>query len=191
MSSIIEKNNQHTADQIASITPPMGDVLMDTSRGTLVVGDGTTKGGNAMLHAGMPMVFAYLSAAADTTVTTAGTYYKVEGTFVNSPIRGFGAAGDEIEYQGDAPAYFEIDWHASFNVAPANASVHFGVKKNGTIDESSLMETYAAAVKLQASGTTIIHLEKGDTIQLVATSDADADVITIFHFTTSIRVFSL
>lgn len=47
----IDSNDIHTTAQLRTITPSKGDILLDESKGTLVVGDGTTKGGNAMLDA--------------------------------------------------------------------------------------------------------------------------------------------
>jgi len=40
--------NRHTTAQLASITPEEGLILMDVTKGTLVVGDGSTKGGNPL-----------------------------------------------------------------------------------------------------------------------------------------------
>lgn len=36
---------KHTTAQLATITPSLGEVLIDTDKGCLIIGDGTTKGG--------------------------------------------------------------------------------------------------------------------------------------------------
>jgi hypothetical protein len=46
-----------------------------------------------------------------------------------------------------------------------------------------------AAEALSLSGTRVIHLNSGDTIQLQLTSSTDADQVTLNHFTTIIKRF--
>ncbi len=135
--------------------------------------------------------FAYLTGAAGTTCTTAGTWYPISGTFGNDPMDNFtGVATPAIRYDGLETQYFEIDWHGSFTVAPTGATVDIGIKKNGTIIDSSVMESYAAAILLQASGTVVVELATNDEIQLVVKSDANGDVVNFTHYTTSIRRFN-
>jgi len=189
MTDFINRSDIHTTEQIKTITPPIGDVLMDSTKGTLVIGDGTTKGGNPMSTTNCPGVFAYLNAPEDTTVTTAGIYYPVQGNFTNAPMKGFTIPVDKLTYDADADFYFEIDWHSSFSVAPTGANVKFGIAVNGAIVPSSVMLSYAANLILQASGTTVFKLTKGDEVELVLTSDADGDVVTVYTFTTTIRTF--
>jgi len=137
-------------------------------------------------------VFAALAAAANTTITEAGTYYPIAGTFSNTPIFGFqGVADPAIQYIEEEPEYFEIDWQASCSCDDNARTVNFAVKKNGTVQADSVMSTYLkTGGEAQAlAGTTVVYLEQNDKIQLVVTSSSDGDVITVQHFTTTIRPF--
>lgn len=139
-------------------------------------------------------VFAALSAEADTTITTAGTYYPILGTFSNTPIQGFSAGTEytpSVKYTQSLTRYFEIDWHASFSADAASTTVHFGIKKNGVLESDSVMGTLAktAGEVYHLSGTDVVELETDDEIQLVVSSDGDSDVISVIHYTTTIRPF--
>jgi hypothetical protein len=139
-------------------------------------------------------VFAYLSAAAVTTVTTGNTFVPILGTFVNNPMENFGISGDAIQYLGTETKEFEIDWHTSFSSQDAGRTAHFGVAINGetlATTSPSTMGTYIkyAGEIVPLSGTDVVELSYGDTIQLQLTSDTDADEVTVAHFTTSIAKF--
>lgn len=136
--------------------------------------------------------FAALSEQANTTITDAGTYYPILGTFTNSPVVGFqGVADPAIQYTAAPTRYFEIDWHATLSADDGLRTVHCGVNKNGTFVDSSRMGAYLKTADEPGSfsGTCVVQLEKNDKIQLVVTSSADGDVITFYHFTTTIREF--
>ena len=139
-------------------------------------------------------VFASLSASANTTVTTADTYYPIAGTFTNSPMENF-AAGTvhtpSIKYIGTETKYFEIDWHATASPDSTGMTVHFGIKKNGTLIDSSVMGTFLkSGGEAQAlSGTSVVELSTNDEIQLVLTADGDGDIVTVPHYTTTMRPF--
>lgn len=136
-------------------------------------------------------VFAALSAADDTTITTAGTYVPVEGTFTNMPAENFEGGTQTIDYKGTVTTYFEIDWHATLETDGASTTVSIGVKKNGALEDSSVMTVLCktAGEKYTVSGTVVVELETDDTIQLVATTDGAGDVITFDNFTTTISKF--
>lgn len=161
-------------------------ITVDLSTGDLVSG-GTLTGKKIG-------IFASLDASADTTVTTAGTYYPIAGTFNNDPVEGFAAATVHtpgIKYTESLTQYFEIDWHASFSADGAGTTVMFGVKKNGSLIASSVMGQFCKNLgQLYAlSGTTVVSLAEDDEIQLVLTSDSDGDVITMDNYTTTISEF--
>ena len=139
-------------------------------------------------------VFAALSASADTTITTAGTYYPILGTFTNDPIEDFGAATvytPGIKYTGSLTQNFEIDWHATFSADSNNADVTCAIKKNNVLVATSVMTTrcFTADAPYAASGTCVVELAEDDEIQLVVTSDDDGDVITFSNYTTTISEF--
>ena len=137
-------------------------------------------------------VFAYLASPANTTITTAGTYYPIAGTFTNAPIEDFTAvATPAIRYDGAKTQYFEIDWHASGYGDSNGQTIHIGIKKNGVLCTGGVMGTFLKFLgeEQALSGTCVIELATNETIQLVITSDTNGDVITMEHFTTTITEF--
>ena len=136
-------------------------------------------------------VFAHLPTPANTTVTTADTYYPIQGNFTNSPMEDFSLATDKLQYDGTKTQYFEIDWHATVAADDASTQINIGIKVNGTLCDSSVMGTYLknAGQFYAISGTSVCELSTGDTVQLVLTTDGDGDVITVQHFTTTLSEF--
>jgi hypothetical protein len=137
-------------------------------------------------------VFAYLSSASSTTITTAGTYEYIRGNFVNSPIECFSLIGDPaIKYDGEITQFFEMDWHASVSANVAGTEVSIGIKKNDILVTSSIMTHFLKNINevYTMSGTTVVELAPNDRIQLVVTSDGNSDVITFEHYTTTINEF--
>lgn len=137
-------------------------------------------------------VSAYLTASDTTTITTAGTYYPIAGTFDNDPIEYFSlVAGPSIQYDYCETKYFEVDWHATVSGDSASITTTVGIKKNTTVIDDSKMQTFLKNLgqKYAVSGTTVVSLACNDTIQLVCTSDGDGDVLTFHNFTTTIREF--
>jgi len=129
-----------------------------------------------------------------TTITVAGTYYPIEGTFTNSPVEGFSGGtvyAPSIKYDGALTQYFEIDWHATVISDSNGATIHVGIKKNGTLLTASIMGTYMKfAGEVQTlSGTTVVELSTDDEIQLVTTSDGNGDETEFDHFTTTMTEF--
>lgn len=137
-------------------------------------------------------VSAYLPTTADTTITTAGTYYPIEGSFTNDVIENFTlVATPAIRYDGTLTQCMEVDWHASLSADTANTTVHLGIKKNGTLVDASLMAQFLknADQIYNISGTCVVEMATNDEIQLVVTSDGDGDVLTFEHYTTTITEF--
>lgn len=138
--------------------------------------------------------FAYLTAQANTTVTTGGTFYKIGGTFSNPVINGFSlGVSDTIDYDGSG-GIFEIDWHATVSCDDASRTVHVGIAIDGetlTTSSPSVMAILCktAGEKYSLGGTDVVTLATGDTVQLQLTSDTNLDVVTVYHFTTTIRRF--
>ena len=144
--------------------------------------------------------FAYLPTAADTTITTGGTYYPVAGTFTNAPCQSFDTGTEQtpsIKYTGTTARYFEIDWHASCSADNATTTVTFAIYKYDASETtfeliaSSVMSTLCKnADELYAlSGSCVVELDTDDEVQLVVTSDGDGDVITVNNYITSITRF--
>jgi len=140
-------------------------------------------------------VFAHLTAAADTTVTTASTYYAIEGTFNNSISEYFTAVeGPPPGIQADYPTtqYYKIEWATSLQSEDATRTCTVGIAKNGTTPEtcsliSALLKTADEPVAL--CGCCVLELEKDDVVTLVLTSSSDGDVITVNNFQTNVKAF--
>ncbi len=140
-------------------------------------------------------VHAYLSAEADTTVTTGGTFVPILGTFTNSPAVKFSLDVDKLQYDGTATQEFEIDWAASISSEDAGRTVHIGISKNETVLATSDASVNGIFLKyadepLPMSGTLVLSLATDDNVQLQVTSDTNLDVITFYHFITTIRPFT-
>lgn len=136
--------------------------------------------------------FAYLTAPADTTVTTSGTYYPISGTFANLPTNNFtGVSDPAIQYDAMETLYFEIDWHATVSTVNNGRTIMCGIKVNSDLETSSVMQGYlkTGGEPQNISGTCIVELDVNDKVQLVVTSSSDGDVITFHNYTTSIRKF--
>jgi len=139
-------------------------------------------------------VFAYLTGSAATETTVAGTYYPIEGTFVNSPIECFRAAVTHtpgIKYDCALTQYFEIDWHATVSAEVANTTFHCAIYKNGALVTSSRMGTFAknAGQPYAVSGTVVLELDENDEIQLMTQSDQAEKDLTFLHYSTTISEF--
>lgn len=137
-------------------------------------------------------VFAYLTSAATTTVTTGDEFTPVLGTFDNDPMYGFSLGTTELVCE--IACWYEIDWHASFSSQDAGRVVHFGVSINDatlTTASDSVMGIFVkyAGECVAISGTEVTYLNVGDTVQLQLTSDTDADQVTVGHYTTTINRF--
>jgi len=139
-------------------------------------------------------VFAYLSAPANTTITTLNVYQYIVGTFLNPVLELFSvlsAPTPQIVYTGLTPYYFEIDWQASVTANTNNTTVTVAVFKNGSIITGSNMVQFCktALDPFCFAGTCVVSLKADDSIQLVVTSDGTGDVLTFNGFTTTIRRF--
>lgn len=140
-----------------------------------------------------PRVFAYLSTGTATTIVTGSLYYPIQGPFVNDPFVGFSVAENKIQYDG-AAGEFEIDWSATIQ-GDANSIVgHIGVSVDGEILSEFSPSVMGTLLKLAGepqaiSGTDVVTLNTGSTIQLQVSADSDGDIITVVHFTTTLRRF--
>lgn len=140
-------------------------------------------------------VFAYLTAQADTTITTAETWYPIEGTFSNSPFENFVAATVNppgIKYNHNITQYFIVAGQLTFSSsALTSPTVTVTLKKNGSIVPACEMSLYTknANQKYSLAGSYVLELEEGDEIQMVMTSDTDGNVVTVYQFLLSIMRF--
>ena len=139
--------------------------------------------------------FAYLTAAAATTIVTAGTFLNIAGAFTNDPMVGFSIVGDKLTYDaGSVDQEFEIDWGASFSADAIRSTVHIGVSINGAVLSTtgrSARGTFCKNINQEyaVSGSLVAVVKAGETVELQITSDGAGEVITVSHFGATIRRF--
>ena len=139
-------------------------------------------------------ILSYLTEETNTTITTAGTFQHIEGTFGYPILENFEAVTIEeepkIKYIGSKKMYFKIDWATCVSVSDNSTTVIFGVN-NGEVQCCSRMQVYAKSndESYNVSGIAVVELDVNDTIQLVVTSDGNGDVISIKSFIFSIKEF--
>ena len=158
----------------------------------LAIGVSYPYGQAGMLEIG---TYAYLTTVDTTVVTTAGTYYPIEGVFSNAPAELFTPVSSPragLRYDGVETLHFEIDWHASARGDANGITAHIGAGVDGVVPcPCSIMGTFLkTANEAQAlSGTCVIELAQNEVITLLVTADTNLDEIAMVHFTVSIRRF--
>lgn len=195
---IIENGNiviNVSANDILSLGSEIDNVIIDLDINQIDSGadkSAVTKEWVLAKLGGTAGVFAALSAEEETTITEGGTYQPLMGTYTNTPIVGFEVvATPGIKYTGTETKYFEIDWCAACSGDSNSMTVHYAIKKNGTLVDASVMGTFLkTADQVQSlSGTAVVELATDDEVQIVLTADATADKINTVHYTTTIRQF--
>ena len=136
-------------------------------------------------------VFASLNAAANTTVTTAGTFQQLLGTFTNNPIEGFVLDTDKLKATITKPGWFKVSWSSSVKCNAAGTTVHVGVALNDEVlvtDGPSSMGTFLkyAAEAIALPGEDVMYIDTDDTVQIQCTSDGTGDILTFNHFQVTI-----
>lgn len=127
-------------------------------------------------------VFGYLTAQTDTTVTTAGTYYPVAGTFANPIIDNFTADATGVTYIGTETRAFKVLYSASLSSDTSSTTASLGIAVNGVVSAG-----YSAdrLLKLTSDiGAWIVQgdviLSTGDVVTLSVTSDKSANDLTFY-----------
>jgi len=136
--------------------------------------------------------FACLDAASTTTITSAGTYYPINGDFTNTPIENFSInASGALQLDSLFPGYFIVRYSASYSVNSGGVTTLLGVFKNGVLVDCSIMGTFEKTANelVHVSGSCVIQMSTGDEVQLVVTNDSAGSVINMQYYTTSIQRF--
>ena len=122
----------------------------------------------------------YLSATAPTTVTVAGTYYKIAGTTVKNKALNFDHANNKLTYTGTKPIILHIEAAISFSSDTNNVVAKGCVAVNGVALTNSEMEMKV----LTGSDISCIaihwevELEPNDYVELFCTCDNAGAVLT-------------
>lgn len=136
-------------------------------------------------------IAAHLSAAADTGIAVAGTWYPVQGVFHNIPFEDFAIAADKITYIGARPFEFEIVGACSFQTASPNLAVAITLKHNTTVltevQITGLCKTAGEPYAL--TGAAVVTMNYGDTMQIVCTSNLDGSTLTFNTFLLTMKRF--
>jgi len=134
-------------------------------------------------------VFGSLESETATTITTAGTWYAVEGVFNNLPMKNFILDTDKIKYIGEKTGYFIINWDSCGKVDTNGTTFSTTIKLNDEVQSDFKMCTFGKTADelFVNGGNMILKLEKNDTIQIVSTNDNSGDDITFSNFNISIN----
>lgn len=136
-------------------------------------------------------VYAALTGESTTTVSDTAEYYPINGFFSNDPLIGFEFIDDPaIKYTGTKTSYFKIHINASLMCKINATTVYIGVKKNGELDNNSVMEIFCKTHDevYNVNTTLVASLSTNDKIQLVVSTD-QTDDITFKNLTTTIAPF--
>ena len=171
-----------------------GTVKLPTS-GAVAINDLVKCAANGFIVKAPPSGMYYeqiFGADANTTVTTAGTYYPVEGTTAaGSAGTGFTlTAGDgtidpklTLTETGLTSELFYVAASGSFqfNTGTGSGDIKIGLAKNGTLltDTLNIFDSAAEDVLVPFSFASIVPMTTDDYLQLVVTSDTNSDIITV------------
>jgi len=120
-----------------------------------------------------------VSTPAATTLTTAGDYYQVAGTFGNGCSKNFTVAADgTVTYTGIG-AKFLFSGVSDLQVDKA-CEITYALEKNSVIDTTSQTpHTFTAASKIDGIAITrIVSLVTGDVLKVMAKSDTNTTSMT-------------
>ena len=121
-----------------------------------------------------------LNAAANTTLITAGTYYKIAGTFDVGLSRLFSAATNKIKWNGPSGARFLFNGSSDLAVDKL-CEITYSLYCNGLlVPGAQTPHTFVALAKtVNISITAIIALNHGDELDVYAKSNADNTLLTV------------
>jgi len=133
-------------------------------------------------------LMSYLSATSNTTCTTAGTWYTVEGVFSNKVMEGFTQTSTNYVCTSAITNWYLINWSGTFTADTGTTTVHLGVHKSDDAEYCCIQATLCktADEEYGRSGAVAFELTSGDTIALSVYTDGDGDVITFEHATMSV-----
>ena len=134
-------------------------------------------------------LFGSLAESTDTTITTAGTFYTLAGTFTNPVKKNFTASASGITYTGEKTGEFVINWNVCGSADSNGTTYSVAIKKNNEVLDDYKMCTFCKNLgqSYNNNGTVILELEKNDVITIVVSSNGSGDVITVGNVNASIH----
>ena len=121
-----------------------------------------------------------VSTPATTTLTTAGDYYSIDGTFSDGDCKNFTVASDgTITYNGNDGTIFQFVGVSDLEVDKA-CEITYALEKNSVIDTTSTTpHTFVAASKIDGIAITrVISLNNGDVLKIKAKSTVNTTLMT-------------
>ena len=136
------------------------------------------------------VVYGCLNAPDTTTITTAGDYYQINGTFANT-LDGWGLVSGCYAYNLNKPRRFVILWATSLSANRQFTNVFIAVRVNGVVREMQRMGTRCFSLNepYSFSGIDSLLVADGDDVDLVITSDGSGDIITVGNL--AVAIFSV
>ena len=136
---------------------------------------------------GNPFAWAYVSVSDTTVCSTAGTYYPIQGMFVNIGSD-FGACCNGIIYNGVKSRYLFISSAISASSSINNTNLTYAIAQNDTIVSGSEMPRLLEIGKTGCwPCLALVSITPGDTLSLVFKSDQAGAAIT----TRNLQTFAL
>jgi hypothetical protein len=138
-------------------------------------------------------VYATLYEPDTTTITTAGTFYPIEGVFNNTIMEGFfyNMTANAIQYNSSTPRVLQYQWFAQVNGDTNGITVSVSTAKNGLVSNECIMSGYLKnfGQNYHLSNSCVYELQKGDQVQLVMSADGNGDLIEFDKFTAIAKEF--
>lgn len=117
----------------------------------------------------------YLSSAAETSVSIAGTYVKVAGTTAANNLRDFTHSSGRLTYTGTVAQHFHLASTISFTAAGNNKLIAFKLAKNGTVVDGSYTPRFVSTGA--DVGSLALHwdemLDPNDYLEIWGTNETD------------------
>jgi len=131
--------------------------------------------GSANLHGQLR-----LSEAADTVIAGAGSWVKVEGTFIDGEHRGFDVDTNTLVYTGPSGACFLFNGTSDLASNKA-CTMQYSLYVNGEAAErGQTPHTFPASARTSTIAiTALLKLNQGDVLEVYATSDQAATTLSI------------
>jgi hypothetical protein len=119
-----------------------------------------------------------LQAASNTTLTNAGQYYKIAGTFADGFALGFRVASNTLIYTGPSGVVFLFNGESELQVDKA-CRTYYALFLNGLeVPGANTPHDFVSPAKTASIGIThLVSLNQNDVIEVYAKSDAATTIL--------------
>ena len=128
-----------------------------------------------------------------TTITVAGTYYKVSGTTTANSLMDFTASNNRLTYTGTSDKYFRVVVNPlSMISAGNNVIVACKIAKNGTVIGHPMTRKIGTGADVGAGTVSFdVSLSTNDYVELFVTNETSTATVTIEDMYLSVTQVSL